>query len=110
MTVGLKEDMMIKTEKIMLYRFNDVFFPENSYYNSDPLPIEWIEVFEEAQTFMKDDTSTVWLETVTASPSKIVAPIEVIEKVEINGMDPDDIKQTMQIFSEISTVLKDKLI
>ena len=35
---------------MVLYRFsfNDVFFPENSYYNSDPLPVEWIEVFEES--------------------------------------------------------------
>lgn len=43
LTLGLKEDSQIKTESIMLYKFNDVFFPENSYYNSDPLPIEWIE-------------------------------------------------------------------
>lgn len=50
MTVGIKEDLKIKTENIMLYRFNDVFFPDNSYYNSDPLPVEWIEVFQEDQS------------------------------------------------------------
>lgn len=49
MTIGIKEDLKIKTENIMLYRFNDVFFPDNSYYNSDPLPVEWIEVFQENQ-------------------------------------------------------------
>jgi len=48
MTIGIKEDLKIKTENIMLYRFNDaLFFPDNSYYNSDPLPVEWIEVFQE---------------------------------------------------------------
>ena len=51
MTIGLKEDLKIKTENIMLYRFNDVFFPDNSYYNSDPLPVEWIEVFQENQIY-----------------------------------------------------------
>ena len=51
MTIGLKEDLKIKTENIMLYRFNDVFFPDNSYYNSDLLPVEWIEVFQENQVY-----------------------------------------------------------
>lgn len=51
MTIGIKEDLKIKTENIMLYRFNDVFFPDNSYYNSDPLPVEWIEVFQENQLY-----------------------------------------------------------
>ena len=51
MTIGIKEDLKIKTENIMLYRFNDVFFPDNSYYNSDPLPVEWIEVFQENHEF-----------------------------------------------------------
>jgi hypothetical protein len=49
MTIGIKEDLIIKTENIMLYKFNDVYFPDNSYYNSDPLPVEWIEVFQENQ-------------------------------------------------------------
>jgi hypothetical protein len=52
MTVGIKEDLKIKTENIMLYRFNDVFFPDSSYYNSDPLPVEWIEVFQESSTVL----------------------------------------------------------
>lgn len=51
MTIGIKEDLKIKIENIMLYRFNDVFFPDNSYYNSDPLPVEWIEVFQENQLY-----------------------------------------------------------
>ena len=44
-TFGIKEDS--KIENVMLHRYNDVFFPSNSYYNSDPLPEEWIEIFED---------------------------------------------------------------
>ena len=39
-------DHPIKTEKIVLYKYGDVFFPKNDYYNSEPLPIEWLELFE----------------------------------------------------------------
>jgi len=47
MTVGLKKDQEIKTEKIVLYKYGKVYFPNNDYYNSDPLPIEWLELFED---------------------------------------------------------------
>lgn len=47
MTVGLKKDQEIKTEKIVLYKYGKVYFPNNEYYNSDPLPIEWLELFED---------------------------------------------------------------
>ena len=52
-TVGLKRDRDIKTEKIYLYKFNKVYFPESTYYNSDPLPIEWLELFESREYFKK---------------------------------------------------------
>jgi len=48
-TVGLKKDQEIKTEKIVLYKYGNVYFPNNDYYNSDPLPIEWLEIFEESK-------------------------------------------------------------
>jgi hypothetical protein len=31
-----------------------VYFPDNTYYNSDPLPIEWLELFETREYFKKD--------------------------------------------------------
>jgi len=52
-TVGIKRDKEIKTEKIYLYRYNNIFFPENTYYNSDPLPIEWLELFESREYFLE---------------------------------------------------------
>lgn len=53
-TIGLKRDKEIKTEKIYLYKYNKVFLPENTYYNSDPLPIEWLELFESKEYFKKE--------------------------------------------------------
>ena len=50
-TIGLKMDKEIRTEKIFLYRYNNVYFPDNTYYNSDPLPIEWLELFETREYF-----------------------------------------------------------
>lgn len=45
MTVGFKKDHEIQTE-IELYKYGRVYFPNNDYYNSDPLPFEWLELFE----------------------------------------------------------------
>jgi hypothetical protein len=46
MTVGFKKDQEIKTE-IVLYKYGKVYFPNNDYYNSDPMPIEWLELIED---------------------------------------------------------------
>ena len=53
-TIGLKRDKEIKTEKLFLYKYNKVYFPENTYYNSDPLPIEWLELFETREFFLAE--------------------------------------------------------
>lgn len=53
-TIGLKRDKEIKSEKIYLYKYNKVYFPENTYYNSDPLPIEWLELFETREYFKEE--------------------------------------------------------
>jgi hypothetical protein len=47
MTVGLKKDKEIKTEQIELYKYSSIYFPSNDYYNSDPLPLEWLELIED---------------------------------------------------------------
>ena len=52
MASGLKKDKEIKTEKLFLYKYNQVYFPENTFYNSDPLPIEWLELFESRDYFL----------------------------------------------------------
>lgn len=31
----------------------NIFFPDNTYYNCDPIPIEWLELFQERNTFIE---------------------------------------------------------
>ena len=47
-TVGLVCDYQVLTNKLYapLYRFYDVYFPDESYFNCDPLPVVWMELFE----------------------------------------------------------------
>lgn len=51
--MALNKDQEIKTEKITLYQYGNVYFPDNDYYNSDPLPIEWLELFEDHEVLQK---------------------------------------------------------
>lgn len=130
MTIGIKEDMKIKTENIMLYKFNEVFFPDNSYYNSDPLPVEWIEVFQETealkehQALMKSNYKEVNLsKNNSPSPSPSKDRNSVMEKFKLfdstmktrkSESKPADsseskhisIKKTLAIYSGISNVNK----
>lgn len=49
MKCGLKFDKDIQTENLTLSMYNGVYFPDNNYYNSDVLPIEWMEIFEKKE-------------------------------------------------------------
>ena len=42
---GYKFDQEIQTEKLDLWKYNSVF-TNDWYFNSNPLPIEWLEMFE----------------------------------------------------------------
>lgn len=41
----------LASDNLILSRYNDVLFPENHYYNSDALPVEWMEIFDPQETF-----------------------------------------------------------
>ena len=49
MKCGIKFDKDIQTENLGLSLYNGVYFPDNHYYNSDALPIEWLEIFEKKE-------------------------------------------------------------
>jgi hypothetical protein len=86
-TIGLKRDKEIKTEKIYLYKYNKVYFPENTYYNSDPLPIEWLELFETREYF-KEEFEKQDKEISQATQSKLgFTPF--CSKKELNYLEPD---------------------
>lgn len=50
MSVGLAcdSDINVKTLPINIRRYMGLYFPEESYFNSDPLPNEWMELFDDA--------------------------------------------------------------
>ena len=51
LTIGLVNDGIKNTERINLYKYTDIYFPDNDYYNCNLLPPEWIELFEEEEFF-----------------------------------------------------------
>lgn len=52
-TAGLKRDNEAMPEKLSLYHYNRAYMPENTFYNSDPLPVEWLELFETREYFLE---------------------------------------------------------
>ena len=50
-----------------LYQYNDVLFPENHYYNSDALPIEWMEIFETKETLKELEQDSLITDIFTQS-------------------------------------------
>lgn len=53
MKCGIKYDKDIQTDNLLLHMYNGVYFPENHYYNSDALPIEWLEIFETKEKLLE---------------------------------------------------------
>ena len=51
LTAGIKLDQEIKDETVRLYKYDHLFFPSNMYYNCDPIPMEWLELFQDLSTF-----------------------------------------------------------
>lgn len=56
---GFKFDQEIQTEKLDLWEYNSVFFPDNWYFNSNALPVEWLEMFEPTENLVKIEENTV---------------------------------------------------
>jgi hypothetical protein len=49
-TVGLNMDHDVETENLRLYPQYGIFFPDSNYHNCNPLPIEWLDIFERVIT------------------------------------------------------------
>lgn len=39
-------DDKYNTENINLYNYNDIYFPDEGYYNANKFPKEWMEMFD----------------------------------------------------------------
>lgn len=55
--MGISCDRPILTKNITVYvdKIEDAYLPENYYFNSDPLPSEWMELLD---GYKLDDTFT----------------------------------------------------
>jgi hypothetical protein len=49
MNVGLKKDSIIEAAPFIMYPSKEIYFPNNNYFSSEELPIEWLEVIEDSQ-------------------------------------------------------------
>lgn len=43
---GLVCDGIFNTESMNLYKHNNAYLPDEDFYNSNPFPMEWMEIFE----------------------------------------------------------------
>lgn len=77
--MGLSLDHDVRTEKITLYNYKGVFFPEESYYNCDPLPLEWLELFETKDNLYQIFTEESQPET-GYTPLSTVKELDFLEK------------------------------
>jgi len=44
--VGLSKDQEIQLDHLELFEYFKCYFPDDTYYNSDLIPIEWLEFYE----------------------------------------------------------------
>ncbi|KRX07210.1 hypothetical protein PPERSA_00367 [Pseudocohnilembus persalinus] len=54
LNVGLVCDKQYNTAKLNLYKYNNIYFPDENYYNSNPFPNEWCEMFN-PKLFIEED-------------------------------------------------------
>lgn len=38
-----------------LYKYNNIYFPDDDYFNSNPFPPEWMEIFEESEKLIEEE-------------------------------------------------------
>jgi len=51
--VGLVSDGIYNTEKFCLYKYSNIYFPDENFYNSNPFPDEWMEMFDQNYVYSK---------------------------------------------------------
>ena len=56
MRVGLNYDDVYDTEKLNLFKFNDILFPDENYYNTNYFPREWMELFDDKDNIVERNT------------------------------------------------------
>ena len=49
---GLVCDGNFNTAAMNLYKYNNIYFPDEDFYNCNIFPVEWIEIFVEEVLFL----------------------------------------------------------
>lgn len=55
LNAGLSCDGEYNTAKFNLYKYNNIYFPDESYYNSNKFPDEWMEMFDPSYVANRDE-------------------------------------------------------
>jgi len=50
--VGLVQDQEIQLDNLELYEYFKCYFPDTTYFNSDLIPVEWLELYETKETIL----------------------------------------------------------
>ena len=53
MSVGLMQDQKYNTENFNLYKYNNIYFPDENYYNTNEFPKVWMEIFDSKVNIVK---------------------------------------------------------
>ena len=53
MSVGLMQDQEYNTENFNLFKYNNIYFPDENYYNTNEFPKVWMEIFDSKVNIVK---------------------------------------------------------
>ncbi len=53
MSVGLMQDQEYNTENFNLFKYNNIYFPDEAYYNTNEFPKVWMEIFDSKKNIVK---------------------------------------------------------
>lgn len=55
MNAGLACDGKYNTENLNLYNYNNIYFPDENFYNTNKFPAEWMEMFDPGSVRIGDE-------------------------------------------------------
>ncbi|CAI2373869.1 unnamed protein product [Moneuplotes crassus] len=98
--VSYKFDQEIQTEKLDLWKYNGIFLPKNSYFNSNALPIEWLEMFERKETLVElEEKETEAIMSSFIKRQKAGCPIDPVSFLNRINLKPKRPKSSYNGFS-----------
>ncbi|KAL4506485.1 hypothetical protein ABPG72_000056 [Tetrahymena utriculariae] len=97
---GLVCDGEYNTGKLNLHKHNDIYFPDESFYNSNPFPDEWMEMFDPQYVSRKEDMKE---QEGTEKYSPKCTPAELNKMIDFNSH-----KSKLNAQSKVSQIIRAK--